>query len=114
VKLYSRPGNDLTKRFPLIVKALARLRARRPATSTARRCAATTRSVDHLFRGGGSATESSLSGLADMVRSCGIVESPGLPPDTWLLPDIPERAISYAYMTSQAWRLPVPHIQAAS
>ena len=49
VKLYSRPGNDLTKRFPLVVEALARLRARRPATSTARRCAATTRSVDHLF-----------------------------------------------------------------
>jgi ATP-dependent DNA ligase len=28
VKLYSRPGNDLTKRFPLIVEALARLRSR--------------------------------------------------------------------------------------
>jgi bifunctional non-homologous end joining protein LigD len=27
VKLYSRPGNDLTKRFPPIVEALARLRA---------------------------------------------------------------------------------------
>jgi bifunctional non-homologous end joining protein LigD len=27
VKLYSRPGNDLTLRFPLIVEALARLRA---------------------------------------------------------------------------------------
>ena len=27
VKLYSRPGNDLTDRFPLIVEALARLRA---------------------------------------------------------------------------------------
>jgi hypothetical protein len=26
VKLYSRPGNDLTYRFPLIVEALARLR----------------------------------------------------------------------------------------
>jgi hypothetical protein len=25
VKLYSRPGNDLTKRFPLIVEALAQL-----------------------------------------------------------------------------------------
>ena len=25
IKLYSRPGNDLTKRFPLIVEALARL-----------------------------------------------------------------------------------------
>jgi bifunctional non-homologous end joining protein LigD len=28
VKLYSRPGNDLTYRFPLIVKTLARLRSR--------------------------------------------------------------------------------------
>jgi bifunctional non-homologous end joining protein LigD len=28
VKLYSRPSNDLTDRFPLIVEALARLRAR--------------------------------------------------------------------------------------
>jgi ATP-dependent DNA ligase len=28
VKLYSRPGNDLTKRFPLIVEALARMRPR--------------------------------------------------------------------------------------
>ena len=28
VKLYSRPGNDLTRRFPLIVEALARLRSR--------------------------------------------------------------------------------------
>jgi ATP-dependent DNA ligase len=28
VRLYSRPGNDLTWRFPLIVEALARLRAR--------------------------------------------------------------------------------------
>jgi bifunctional non-homologous end joining protein LigD len=27
VKLYSRPGNDLNDRFPLIVEALARLRA---------------------------------------------------------------------------------------
>jgi ATP-dependent DNA ligase len=27
VRLYSRPGNDLTNRFPLIVEALARLRA---------------------------------------------------------------------------------------
>jgi bifunctional non-homologous end joining protein LigD len=26
VRLYSRPGNDLTHRFPLIVDALARLR----------------------------------------------------------------------------------------
>ena len=28
VRLYSRPGNDLTQRFPLIADALARLRAR--------------------------------------------------------------------------------------
>ncbi len=28
VKLYSRPGNELTRRFPLIVEALARLRPR--------------------------------------------------------------------------------------
>jgi bifunctional non-homologous end joining protein LigD len=28
VRLYSRPGNDLTWRFPLIVEALARLRSR--------------------------------------------------------------------------------------
>jgi bifunctional non-homologous end joining protein LigD len=28
VRLYSRPGNDLTHRFPLIVNALARLRSR--------------------------------------------------------------------------------------
>ena len=28
MKLYSRPGNDLTWRFPLIVEALARLRSR--------------------------------------------------------------------------------------
>ena len=28
VRLYSRPGNDLTGRFPLIVEALARLRSR--------------------------------------------------------------------------------------
>ncbi|MGZ5234564.1 MAG: ATP-dependent DNA ligase, partial [Burkholderiales bacterium] len=28
MKLYSRPGNDLTRQFPLIVEALARLRSR--------------------------------------------------------------------------------------
>jgi hypothetical protein len=28
VKRYSRPGNDLTKRFPLIVEAVTRLRPR--------------------------------------------------------------------------------------
>src|ERR1700750_1644668 len=28
VRLYSRPGNDMTRRFPLIVDALSRLRSR--------------------------------------------------------------------------------------
>ena len=28
MRLYSRPGNDLTRRFPLIVETLARLRSR--------------------------------------------------------------------------------------
>jgi bifunctional non-homologous end joining protein LigD len=28
VKLYSRPGNDFTRRFPLIIEALARLRSK--------------------------------------------------------------------------------------
>ncbi len=28
VRLYSRPGNDLTKRFPLIAEAMAELRSR--------------------------------------------------------------------------------------
>jgi bifunctional non-homologous end joining protein LigD len=28
MKLYSRPGNDLTDRFPLIIEALAKLRPR--------------------------------------------------------------------------------------
>jgi bifunctional non-homologous end joining protein LigD len=28
VRLYSRPGNDFTRRFPLIIKTLARLRSR--------------------------------------------------------------------------------------
>jgi ATP-dependent DNA ligase len=28
VRLYSRPGNDLTKRFPLIVETLAQLRCK--------------------------------------------------------------------------------------
>src|SRR5256714_10927291 len=33
VKLYSRPGNDLTYRFPLIVETLARLRSRSCCTT---------------------------------------------------------------------------------
>jgi ATP-dependent DNA ligase len=42
VRLYSRPGNDLTKRFPLIVDTLAGC-AHGPASSTGRRwCAALT------------------------------------------------------------------------
>jgi bifunctional non-homologous end joining protein LigD len=36
VRLYSRPGNDLTYRFPLIVESLARLRSR-SCSATARR-----------------------------------------------------------------------------
>jgi ATP-dependent DNA ligase len=28
VRLYSRPGNDMTRRFPLIAEALTRLRSR--------------------------------------------------------------------------------------
>ena len=28
VRLYSRPGNDLTRRFPLIIETLTRLRSR--------------------------------------------------------------------------------------
>jgi hypothetical protein len=35
VRLYSRPGNDLTHRFPLIVEALSRLRARSSQDDTA-------------------------------------------------------------------------------
>jgi ATP-dependent DNA ligase len=34
VKLYSRPGNDLTDRFPLIVEALAKLRWRAVRTAS--------------------------------------------------------------------------------
>ena len=42
VRLYSRPGNDLTHRFPLILETLARC-AHAPASSTARRSPATQR-----------------------------------------------------------------------
>jgi ATP-dependent DNA ligase len=38
VRLYSRPGNDLTYRFPLIVEALAKLRSRKnPSAPAVRR-----------------------------------------------------------------------------
>jgi ATP-dependent DNA ligase len=40
VRLYSRPGNDLTRQFPLIVETLARLRSR-SALSTVRLSPAT-------------------------------------------------------------------------
>jgi ATP-dependent DNA ligase len=43
VRLYSRPGNDLTHRFPPIVETLARVRSRAPASSTARLLPAMTR-----------------------------------------------------------------------
>jgi bifunctional non-homologous end joining protein LigD len=36
VRLYSRPGNDFTRRFPLIVEALDRLR-HAPASSMVKR-----------------------------------------------------------------------------
>ena len=78
VKLYSRPGNDLTDR---------------------------SRRDKDYFGIAGVAPASELSQPTDIspVRSAG------------LLPATPERAISsYAYMTSQAWRLPEPHIQTAS
>jgi ATP-dependent DNA ligase len=43
VKLYSRPGNDLTDRFSLIVEALARLRPRSCIIDGLGGCAATTK-----------------------------------------------------------------------
>jgi len=62
----------------------------------------TYRRDEDYFGVAGVAPASDLSLLADISQ----VESAGLPPAT------PERAISsYAYMTSQAWRLPEPHIQ---
>jgi bifunctional non-homologous end joining protein LigD len=47
VRLYSRPGNDLTYRFPLIVEALARLRS---PSCTARRSPAATTAAGTTFR----------------------------------------------------------------
>jgi ATP-dependent DNA ligase len=60
VRLYSRPGNDLTYRFPLIVEALARLCSRsciidgeavssaRPLRSLVTRCRTRTPTADQL------------------------------------------------------------------
>jgi bifunctional non-homologous end joining protein LigD len=69
VRLYSRPGNDLTYRFPLIVEALARLRAS-SCTIDGEACAATTRSVDHLFRGGASNLVVWACGYGAILRYC--------------------------------------------
>ena len=67
--------------------------------------ATTYRRGKDYFGVAGVAPASDLGLLADISK----FESAGLPPAA------PERAISsYAYMTSQAWRLPVPHIQTAS
>jgi len=51
VRLYSRPGNDLTRRFPLIVETLARLR-RAPALSMARRSPAMTTALPRSISSG--------------------------------------------------------------
>ena len=60
MKLYSRPGNDLTGRFPLIVEALGRLRSRSCIISTARRSPAT-----------GAASPSSIASvIAAMTAPC--------------------------------------------
>src|SRR5262249_2868625 len=50
VRLYSRPGNDLTYRFPLIVEALAKLRSR---SASAKALDLTVRSTPPLLRGQG-------------------------------------------------------------
>jgi hypothetical protein len=59
VKLYSRPGNDLTYRFPLVVEALAALRGGL-ASSTARRSPAATMG----------SRRSSASGIGDTMGAC--------------------------------------------
>jgi hypothetical protein len=57
VKLYSRPGNDFTRRFPLIVDALSRLRSRScimqawpcgPSSGSRRRSSSA--SIDEAYR----------------------------------------------------------------
>ena len=64
VKLYSRPGNDLTDRFPLIVEALNKL-APAPASSTARQWRAA--------RTG--SRRSTASGIAGTMRACSSMRS---------------------------------------
>jgi hypothetical protein len=38
VRLYSRPGNDFTRRFPLITEALARLRLSKKCRPLSKKC----------------------------------------------------------------------------
>jgi ATP-dependent DNA ligase len=51
VRLYSRPGNDLTYRFPLIVETLARLRSRSCIIDGGRLPAMTTASPPSIASG---------------------------------------------------------------
>jgi hypothetical protein len=65
VRLYSRPDNDLTYRFSLIVEALARLRSRSCILSTARPCPVVTKPIeDHLNQGSTSKEKANRSGAA--------------------------------------------------
>ena len=59
VKLYSRPGNDLTDRFPLIVEALARLRSQSCILTGRQSHAATT--VFHHSTGSGTGAMTPMS-----------------------------------------------------
>jgi len=60
VRLYSRPGNDLTHRFPLIVETLARY-AHAPASSTARQSPAMTAALPRSISSGTTALTSAYS-----------------------------------------------------
>jgi hypothetical protein len=48
VRLYSRPGNDFTRRFPLIVDALAILAKARPGIRLNEHIKATARPSSHM------------------------------------------------------------------
>jgi hypothetical protein len=50
VRLYSRPGNDFTRRFPLITEALARLRLSKKCRPLSKKCKQTALS-DRIARG---------------------------------------------------------------